>query len=43
MMLGRRDFALVREMGLKLKYVANTHVHADHITGCHVTDTFLSK
>ena len=37
LMLGRRDFALVREMGLKLKYVANTHVHADHITGCHVT------
>eukprot|EP01036_Dinobryon_divergens_P024863 gene24863-33352_t len=28
-----RDFALVQEMGLKLKYMANTHVHADHITG----------
>merc|ERR1712179_797246 len=23
----------VMELGLKLKYVMNTHVHADHITG----------
>jgi len=28
-----RDAKLVAEMGLKLKYVMNTHVHADHITG----------
>jgi len=28
-----RDAKLVRELGLSLKYVMNTHVHADHITG----------
>ena len=28
-----RDAKLVKELGLKLKYVMNTHVHADHITG----------
>jgi len=28
-----RDVKLVKEMGLTLKYVMNTHVHADHITG----------
>jgi glyoxylase-like metal-dependent hydrolase (beta-lactamase superfamily II)/rhodanese-related sulfurtransferase len=28
-----RDLALIKEMGLKLKYVLDTHVHADHITG----------
>merc|ERR1712117_192740 len=28
-----RDVKLVTEMGLKLKFVMNTHVHADHITG----------
>lgn len=27
-----RDLALVDELGLKLKYVLNTHCHADHIT-----------
>lgn len=27
-----RDLGLVKELGLKLKYVLETHVHADHIT-----------
>ena len=27
-----RDAAFIKEMGLKLKYVMNTHCHADHIT-----------
>lgn len=28
-----RDLKLINELGLKLKYVLETHVHADHITG----------
>jgi sulfur dioxygenase len=28
-----RDFQFINEMGLKLKYAINTHLHADHITG----------
>lgn len=28
-----RDLALLKELGLKLKYVLDTHVHADHVTG----------
>ncbi|PKL75185.1 MAG: Zn-dependent hydrolase [Candidatus Melainabacteria bacterium HGW-Melainabacteria-1] len=31
-----RDARLLRELGLELKYLMETHVHADHITG--VTD-----
>jgi sulfur dioxygenase len=29
----RRDAALVRELGLRLLYTLETHVHADHVTG----------
>lgn len=28
-----RDLKLIEELGVKLKYVFDTHVHADHITG----------
>jgi glyoxylase-like metal-dependent hydrolase (beta-lactamase superfamily II) len=28
-----RDLALMRELGLTLKYCLETHVHADHVTG----------
>jgi sulfur dioxygenase len=29
----RRDAALIGELGLKLQYTLETHVHADHVTG----------
>lgn len=29
----RRDSALIRELGLRLLYTLDTHVHADHVTG----------
>src|SRR6516164_3765554 len=29
----RRDAALVSELGLKLLWTLETHVHADHVTG----------
>ncbi|MFT5713466.1 MAG: sulfur dioxygenase, partial [Glaciecola sp.] len=28
-----RDLTLIAELGIKLKYVLDTHIHADHITG----------
>lgn len=28
-----RDLALLRELGLKLLYAVDTHIHADHVTG----------
>jgi len=36
-----RDANLVRELGLKLTIAANTHVHADHISGTAKLKTFL--
>ena len=29
----KRDLQIIQELGAKLKYVLETHVHADHITG----------
>jgi len=29
----RRDSALIQELGLRLRYTIDTHVHADHVTG----------
>jgi len=31
--LAERDAAVCKDLGLKLKYAINTHMHADHITG----------
>ena len=28
-----RDLALIEELGLRLVYILDTHVHADHVTG----------
>ena len=28
-----RDLKLIDETGVKLKYILETHIHADHITG----------
>lgn len=30
-----RDLKLVRELGLTLRYVVETHIHADHVTSAH--------
>nr|XP_048683780.1 DNA repair protein XRCC1-like isoform X7 [Caretta caretta] len=37
----KRDAELVRELGLNLLYAANTHCHADHITGTGLLKTML--
>ena len=37
-----RDLALVKDLGLKLIYAINTHVHADHVTGTGVIKVGLS-
>jgi glyoxylase-like metal-dependent hydrolase (beta-lactamase superfamily II) len=28
-----RDYALIQEMGITLRYILDTHIHADHVTG----------
>lgn len=32
----QRDIKLIQELGLKLKYILETHVHADHVTGANL-------
>ncbi|KAI3789514.1 hypothetical protein L2E82_02313 [Cichorium intybus] len=36
-----RDLSLVKDLGLKLVYAINTHVHADHVTGSGLIKTKL--
>ncbi|KAL4588996.1 hypothetical protein LXL04_001897 [Taraxacum kok-saghyz] len=36
-----RDLSLVKDLGLKLIYALNTHVHADHVTGSGLIKTKL--
>lgn len=39
-----RDAALIRELGLKLRYTLDTHCHADHVTGAWLMkETFGSE
>mmetsp|Transcript_23086 Transcript_23086/g.36990 ORF Transcript_23086/g.36990 Transcript_23086/m.36990 type:complete len:256 (+) Transcript_23086:34-801(+) len=38
-----RDLKCVQELGLTLKYVLNTHCHADHITGSGTIKTKLNE
>lgn len=37
-----RDLALIKDLGLKLIYALNTHVHADHVTGTGLIKVILS-
>lgn len=34
-----RDYKLIQELGLTLKYLLDTHIHADHITGAGILKT----
>ena len=37
-----RDTALIRELGLQVRYALDTHVHADHVTGAWLLRTALN-
>ncbi|XP_028101700.1 persulfide dioxygenase ETHE1 homolog, mitochondrial-like, partial [Camellia sinensis] len=37
-----RDLSLVKDLGLKLIYAINTHIHADHVTGTGLIKTKVS-
>lgn len=39
----QRDRALIKELGLWLKYTLDTHVHADHVTGSWLMKSALSS
>ncbi|CAL8109762.1 unnamed protein product [Orchesella dallaii] len=41
--LAQRDRSVVDELGLNLKFVMNTHVHADHVTGTGILKQTLGK
>ncbi|KAI4388001.1 hypothetical protein MLD38_000379 [Melastoma candidum] len=38
-----RDLSVVRELGLKLVYAMNTHVHSDHVTGTGLIKSVISR
>ncbi|CAF2679686.1 unnamed protein product [Rotaria sp. Silwood2] len=38
-----RDMQLIKQLGLRLRYAFNTHVHADHITGSGRLKTLLPE
>ena len=38
-----RDIRLVRQLGLKLRYTLETHIHADHITGAGAIRNILNS
>ena len=38
-----RDSKLVKELDLELKFVMNTHVHADHVTGTGLLKKLVGK
>jgi sulfur dioxygenase len=41
--LAERDATLIKDLDLNLKYVMNTHVHADHVTGSGALKTLFGK
>ncbi len=39
----QRDITLIRELGLNLKYIIETHVHADHITSSYHLKRYFTQ